>query len=136
MNETKAQSRSSAALRILQTILFLHALGVLAQSIFAGQFLSGIESPVVFHELNGWFILSLSILQVIFSVIVTRFRGAGMWFVMTSVLIFLGEGLQIGTGYGRFLGVHVPLGVLVFGTLIWQLDFVFRRRSIMGDVPA
>jgi len=136
MNESAAQSRPSIALKILQVVLFLHAFGVLAQSIFAGQFLSGIEAPVVFHELNAWFILALSILQVMFSLWVTRFRGPGIWFVMTSVLIFLAEGLQIGTGYGRFLGVHIPLGVLVFGTLIWQLDLVFRRRSLIGDVPA
>jgi hypothetical protein len=46
--------------------------------------------------------------------------------VMASALIFLAEGLQIGTGYGRFLTVHVPLAVLIFGGLAAQTVWVFR----------
>jgi hypothetical protein len=46
-----------------------------------------------------------------------------------SIFIFLGEGLQIGTGYGRFLNVHVPLGVIIFGGVSAQAVSVFLKSG-------
>jgi hypothetical protein len=122
-------------LAAFRTSLILHALGVLAQAIFAGEFLSGIDAPVVFHEWTAWFILGVSALQIILSVIFTRLGGP-LWIVIASVFVFIAEGLQTGTGYGRFLGVHIPLGVLVFGVLIWLLFWAFQKQVHPRDLPA
>jgi hypothetical protein len=119
----------------LRAILVLHALAVLTQAVLAGQFLSGIDRPVVIHEAIGWAIVSLSILQVTFAFLVTKMQRNSLWFVIVNFTVFLGESLQVVTGYGRFLGVHIPLGVIIFGTLVWQLDFVFRKRALSGDLP-
>ncbi len=127
-----AQSTYIGTLRV---ILVLHALAVLTQAVLAGQFLSGIDRPVVFHEAIGWVIVSLSILQVTFAFLVTKMQRNSLWFVVVNFTVFLGESLQVVTGYGRFLGVHIPLGVIIFGTLVWQLDFVFRKRALSGDLP-
>jgi hypothetical protein len=37
--------------------------------------------------------------------------------------------LQIGTGYGRFLNVHVPLGVLIVAAVSWQTLSVFLKPA-------
>jgi hypothetical protein len=43
------------------------------------------------------------------------------------VAIFLCEGLQVGTGSGRFLNVHIPLSVVIAGAVVGQLVWAFRR---------
>ena len=48
-----------------------------------------------------------------------------MWMLIASLFVFLAEALQVVTGYGRFLSVHVPLGVVIFGTLMVQTANVF-----------
>src|SRR5690348_8947748 len=119
------RNRCLAALR---AILLLHASGAMAQAVFAGQFLSGIDSPVVFHAWTGWFVLGLSLAQIAASVALNRFGGP-LWLVVSSIFLCLAESLQVGTGYGRFLGVHIPLGVLVFGAVVWQALWAFRKQG-------
>ena len=108
---------------------------MLTQSVLAGQFLSGIEEPVLFHEWTAWVILGLSLLQVIFAMVFLR-GGGPIWFVFASVFVLLAEALQTGTGYGRFLGVHIPLGVFIFGAVLWQLIWLFAARPSPADGQA
>jgi len=115
----------------LRIVLPLHALGVLVQAALAGQFLSGLEDPVVFHAWTAWAILVVSLAQVVLSV-AASFNGGPLWFMLTSVFVLLAEALQTGTGYGRFLGVHIPLGVVLFGVVLWQTIFVFRTAPASG----
>ena len=118
--------RSGAAQRpaalALKTIVALHALGVFAQAVLAGQFLSGVDSTVVFHEVNAFVVLGLCLAQIVFSFVVKRLP---IWFPVITVFVFLCEGLQMGTGYGRFLGVHIPLAILTFGLVLWQTMWSF-----------
>lgn len=119
-------------LTVLRTVLSLHALTVLAQAVLAGQFLSGLETPVVFHERMGWFIVGASAGQIILALWVAGLGGP-MWLWVTSIFIFIAEALQVGTGYGRFLGVHIPLGVFVFGALVWMILWSFQKQPAGGD---
>jgi hypothetical protein len=118
----------TSSLAGLRIILPLHALGVLAQAALAGQFLSGLDDSVVFHAWAAWAILVLSLAQLVLAV-AASFGGWPLWFMLTSVFVLLAEALQTGTGYGRFLGVHIPLGVVLFGVVLWQTIFVFRRPA-------
>ena len=125
-------SRRAATLAALRIVLALHALAVLAQAVLAGQFLSGIESPVLFHEWTAWFILVLSAIQIMLSLWLARIGGP-LWLWVASIFIFIAEALQVGTGYGRFLGVHIPLGVFVFGAVVWMMLWSLRRQPAGGD---
>jgi len=116
-------------LAILRLVLILHALAVLAQAVFAGEFLSGVDSPVKFHEFTGWVVLSLAAMQLAAAAALLRSNITSLWLVFGSVFVLLGEGLQIGTGYGRFLNVHIPLAVIVFGVVTWQTVSVFLKRG-------
>lgn len=107
----------------LRVILIFHALVVLMEAVFAGQFLSGVDSPVLFHERTAWVVVGLCVIQIVV-ILVTR---GPFWLVISSIFILLAEALQTGTGYGRFLGVHIPLGVLIFGGVTWQAVQVFRK---------
>jgi hypothetical protein len=132
----KGRSARTKYLSTLRVILALHVLALFTQAVLAGQFLSGVEQPVVFHEFTAWIILGLSCLQLIFAVLATGMRSKSLWFVIITVIIFLAEALQVATGYLRFLSVHIPLAVIIFGTLVWQLDYVFRKRALLEELSA
>ena len=112
---------------ILRVLLSLQALAVLTQAVFAGQFLSGVDAQVVFHERLGWVIFALSVAQIAVAAVLLRV-GAPLWLLVASIFIFIAEGLQVGTGYGRFLGVHIPLGVFVFGVVTWLMLWSLRPK--------
>jgi hypothetical protein len=112
-------------LTILKIVLLLHASGVLTQAVFAGQFLSGDDHAVAFHETVAYFVLGACLLQILFSI---ALKGAPLWFIISSVFAFLGEGLQVGTGYGRFLNVHIPLSILIMAGVMCQVMWSFGSR--------
>jgi hypothetical protein len=116
-------------LAILRFLLVCHSLALLAESVFAGQFLSGSDSSVKFHEINGQAIGVICVLQIIAVAALMRSRTASLWLLLGSVFLLLGEGLQIGTGYGRFLNVHIPLGVILFAVVTWQAISVFLKSK-------
>lgn len=98
-----------------------HLITVIAQAVFAGQFLAGSDSHVAFHERAGQLAAALGIVQVL--VVAGRRipKKSLLAFLVSSIAVVLAEALQIGTGYARFLAVHVPLGVLICATLAVQL---------------
>ena len=110
-------------------MLVCHVLTVFALSVFAGQFLSGSDSSVRFHELTGWIVLLISALQILLAAVLMRSDVTSPGLVFGSIFLFLGEGLQIGTGYGRFLNVHVPLGVLIFAAVSCQTISSFLKPT-------
>jgi hypothetical protein len=112
---------------MLRVVLTLHSLAVLTQAVFAGQFLSGVDAQVVFHEWTAWLVLGLAVVQVV-AAVVLLWAGAPLWLIVASIFVLIAEGLQVGTGYGRFLGVHIPLGVLVFGLVTWLMIWSYRKR--------
>lgn len=132
LQKSQPSSRWTATLTALRVLLSLHALAVLTQAALAGQFLSGAEGPVVFHVWTAWLIVALSAAQIVLSLQLLRLGGP-MWLAVASIFIFIAEGLQVGTGYGRFLGVHIPLAVFVFGAVIGMLLWVFRKQPAGGN---
>lgn len=109
----------------LKITLVLHALSVFAQAVLAGQFLSGVDAPVRLHELMAWVVLGISLVQLALSGILAKQSRCPLWIPIAGVVVFFAELFQTVTGYGRFLNVHVPLGVLIFGLLLVQLAAVF-----------
>ena len=117
---------------VLRLVLVCHVLTGFAQSVFAGQFLSGSDSPVVFHEVTGWVLLVICAIQIVLAAVLMRSGITSLSLVFSSIFVFLAEGLQIGTGYGRFLNVHVPLGVIIVAAVIWQTICAFLKPAPPG----
>ena len=82
-----------------------------------------------FHELTGWIVLAISLSQVMIAAWLIRTNSISLLMLFGSIFILLGEGLQIGTGYGRFLNVHVPLGVILFGSVAAQAVSAFSKSG-------
>jgi hypothetical protein len=82
----------------------------------------------VFHEVTGWIILAICAVQILLAAVLMRPGITSLALVFSSIFLFLSEGLQIGTGFGRFLNVHVPLGVIIVAAVSWQTILVFSNR--------
>jgi hypothetical protein len=115
-------------LAFLRVVLAAHAI-VLAQSVFAGEFLSGADGLVKFHEWAAWLVLGICAIQIGLAALTIRSGTASWWLLIGSVFVLLAEALQTGTGYGRFLDVHIPLGVIVFGVVLIQMILGFPKKD-------
>jgi hypothetical protein len=113
-------------LTILRIAVILHLLAAATQAVLAGQFLSGADHSVAIHEQAGWGVAGICVVQILIVVIFRAPRGRMLPFLLSTVLILLGEFLQVGTGYGRFLNVHVPLGALILSGITAQLVWILR----------
>jgi len=111
----------------LRYVLLVHTLCLFAQSALAGEFLSGTDAVVKVHEWAAWATVAICAVQIAAAGLALRNGGASLWLFAGTILVFLGEALQIGTGYGRFLRVHLPLGVALFAGVSWQLISQFRK---------
>lgn len=101
---------------------------VFLQAVLAGSFLSGIDASVRMHEIGGWVTFSVAVLQVVLLALPAA-RRFGIWLLVSSVGNAAGELLQLGTGYGRFMGVHIPLAVLIVSGLVWQVTWIVRKQT-------
>ena len=84
---------------------------------------------VKFHEWTAWVILVLCAVQIALTALALRSGSATWWLLIGGVLVIVAEILQAGTGYARYLRVHVPLGVIIFGAVLLQTISVFRRSE-------
>ena len=106
-------------------ILGIHAAIAFNQSILAGMYLSGNLDAMKLHGALG---SSLTVVIMVQSVAALLFLypGRGPWWPLAvTVPMFFVIGLQIGMGYARTLGLHVPLGVALIvvpvGMFVWSL---------------
>lgn len=117
------------AIRSLRVVLAAHSCALLAQPALAGEFLSGTDAIVKFHAWTAWAILGLCVAQIALVWASMRSGWASWWLLIGSIFVLLGEALQTGSGYLRFLRVHVPLGVILFGAVLVQTVAVYRARG-------
>src|SRR6478736_2017438 len=92
---------------LLRLAITAHLVAVLAQPILAGRYLTGDVDAITAHGAVGTSLAALDLL------------------VIAAAVAYLAVGLQIGMGYARQLGLHVPLGVgivtasVLFTAWVW-----------------
>ena len=100
------------------------ATGVLVQAALAGQFITARPGLLDLHRLLAEFI---PIVAVVLVVLTWRLRGSGLSgrrALQLSVVSLVAIVVQTGLGFaGRSsptaVAVHIPLGVALFGSLLW-----------------
>lgn len=110
---------------ILAVVLGIHAALAYTQSILAGAYLTGSLDAMEIHGLIGSGLVVVTMIQAV-ACLLFWFPGRGPWWpLLVSIALFFVEGLQIGMGYARTLGVHIPLGVALIMTItalfVWSL---------------
>lgn len=110
---------------ILVVVLGIHAALAYTQSILAGAYLSGSLDAMAVHGAIGSALTAFTMLQGV-ACLLFWFPGRGPWWpLLATVLLFFVEGLQVGMGYARTLGLHIPLGValimVITAMFVWSL---------------
>ena len=111
------------ATRVLAGIL---AALVLLQGALAGAHLTGQDGALAIHRELGTVVLSLlGLITAIVSAVAFR---RNRWALPVAVLAFFGIWAQISLGFLDRLGIHLPLGIALFGTYL-VLAICMRDRS-------
>ncbi|UYM07061.1 hypothetical protein [Solicola gregarius] len=128
--------RGQAAFRwILVVVLGVHAALAFGQSILAGMYLSGSLDAMEVHGAIGSSLVAVTMLQGVASLLFL-FPGGGPWWpLLAAVVLFFVEGLQIGMGYARTLGLHIPLGVAIIVVTIMMFVWSLRWKAKPPKAP-
>lgn len=137
MNEAEApespEPAGSNLLWLLRVLVALHVLVVFVQAVSAGTFLDGEVGAMRFHQMIGTTVITaVSLLQVVVAVICWRRGQQSAWFALASFGVFFAEMAQIGLGFTSRLGLHVPLGVAIFGAALVLLFASLRHFERSG----
>ena len=107
----------------------IHALAAFGQAVLAGRFLSGDYAMLGLHADNAS-LVGLSGFALLIAAILHWRRGGGPGRLPLACLaLSAAEVTQIVLGYGRVLGVHVPLGVAIIATATAVLVWAWRRAE-------
>lgn len=128
----KAPLRTRITWSFLVVVLGVHATLAVGQPIFAGALLSGNADAITFHETGGELIHLTCFAQVIVSVLFWRPGRGPIWPAVATVLLVVAEGAQIGLGEAHQLGIHVPLGVAIVGSVVALFVWSIRWRVRLG----
>jgi hypothetical protein len=104
-----------AALRLVASV---QPALLLLQAAIAGQFLGGNAAAVGLHWANADLIQLLGLVQVVLAIVVWTRRGPA-WPAAVSALLLVAIEVQFVMGFRQQVKVHVPLGVAIFGVMLW-----------------
>ncbi len=138
---TSVVRKPRATLWLLRVLLTVHVLAVLCQPLLAGLFLSGDVDAIAVHGTVGSSLAAVGLVLIAAALLYVLAGRGGLWILPVMVALFLVEGLQIGVGYSRDLGLHIPLGVLIVtGSILlaaWSwTPWAARPRRRRTSVPA
>jgi hypothetical protein len=123
---------TSGTVRALHVVLWLLAVLVFAQAVFAGLFLDGNAAWRQWHAVNGMLLIPLlALLAVVLAVLVWRSGGPG-WIALASLALLLAIILQNTMGQSGQVAVHVPLGVAILGLIGALLG---RTQNLAPSAP-
>ena len=122
--------KSLAALRLVAAI---HATAICLQPVLAGIYLNGSGAALRMHEPIGLGLTIAGLVQLLIAIIYWR-AGGRLVAPTVTLLITLGEGLQVAMGYSRQLALHIPLGIaLVAGAVAfacWTYSPAARTETL------
>jgi hypothetical protein len=133
--------RPRATLWLLRALLTVHVLAVLCQPLLAGLFLSGDVDAIAVHGTVGSSLAAAGLVLIAAAVLYVLAGRGSLWILPVMIGLFLIEGVQIGVGFSRNLGLHIPLGVLIVsGSILlaaWAwTPWAARPRGRRASVPA
>jgi hypothetical protein len=98
-----------------------------AQPVLAGRFLAGDFAMLALHRTNGSLVGSLTLAQLVATVLAVRYGGAPVRLVIAVALLGAGTALQLFLGFNHIIGLHIPLGVTLVALNGWLLCWAWTR---------
>jgi hypothetical protein len=111
----------------------LQAAMVLLQAVFAGGFLSGRAGLLKAHGVNAGLLWLVSAAMIV--VCFAEWRGGRTpgWVAAAAAVLWVALEVQIASGESGQMWIHVPLGMVIFGTAV---AIVIGTRMQGGSVEA
>lgn len=128
----KSPRRTRITWWFLVVILGIHAVLATGQPILAGALLSGNADAITLHEAGGEFMHLTCFAQLPIAVLFWRPGRGPLWPALVTALLIVAEGAQIGLGEAHRLGIHVPLGVGIVGSVIALFIWSIAWRARLG----
>lgn len=125
-------------IRVLAVIVLLQ---VLAQAALAGGFVTGDVGLLGWHTGNATLLALTSAALVPATILLVR-PGRGPWWpIVVSVALWSAVVFQIGLGFARLVGPHIPVGMSIMGLSAaftwWAFGYrPARDRSAPPTAPA
>ena len=117
------------SLKLFRWIVTVHCALILVQAGLAGRYLSGGFDAITVHSATAGSVMLVAVVQVVAAGWLWRAgRGPG-WPLGASLLVWFADVMQIGAGFSRNLGLHVPLGVALFGATAALAGWAWSARS-------
>ena len=118
------------SLRALRVVAGLHAVAICLQPILAGVYLNGSGAAMSLHEPLGLALVFTGLFQLL--VATTWWRSGGRPLApAVTLLIVLGEVVQVSMGYSRQLAIHIPLGIALVASTIAFAFWTARQRQAL-----
>lgn len=117
-----------ALVRVLAIVILLQ---VLLQAALAGGFISGHVGYLTAHSINGS-VLVLTVMALGVATVLLFRPGRGPWWpILLSAVLWWMVAIQVGIGFARLVGFHIPLGASILaltgGFVWWSLSYRPRR---------
>lgn len=124
-----------------RVVITAHAVAVFAQALLAGRFMSGDFEMLDVHFFNSQVTGGFGLAQLVLGFLYWRPGGGRIWPALVGLGITISEVFQIHAGLTRNIGLHVPLGVLIFAAsvlfTVWAWGSTFgARRAAKPSSPA
>ncbi len=122
--------KSLAALRL---VAVTHAIAICLQPVLAGIYLNGSGAALRIHEPIGLGVTIAGLVQLLIAIIYWRAGGRRLAPTVT-LLITVGEGIQVAMGYSRQLSLHIPLGIALVAAAVaftcWTYSPSARTKTL------
>ncbi|BEL06874.1 hypothetical protein Q0Z83_050650 [Actinoplanes sichuanensis] len=107
---------------LVRAFSIITLLQVLLQAALAGGFISGHVGYLTAHSVNGTLLPVTAMFLGLSTVLLFR-PGRGPWWpILLSVLLWWMIAIQVGVGFARLVGLHIPLGAAILaltGAFVW-----------------
>ncbi len=112
-------------IRILAVVVSLQ---VLTQAALAGGFVTGDVGLLSLHSANGTLLALTSAALLPATILLVR-PGRGPWWpIVVSCALWAAVVLQIGLGFAREVGLHIPVGMAIMGLAAAFTWWAFSHR--------
>ena len=126
MSETRPARRwPIIVIRVLAVVVLLQ---VLAQAALAGGFVTGDVGLLGWHTGNAALLVLTSAALVPATILLVR-PGRGPWWpIVVSVVLWAAVVFQLGLGFARLVGLHIPVGMSIMGLIAAFTWWAFGYR--------
>ncbi|MEV6494017.1 hypothetical protein AB0M20_36140 [Actinoplanes sp. NPDC051633] len=114
---------------LLRALAVLVLLQVFLQAVLAGGFITGKVTFLGLHSANGVFLVLSSMALPVAAVLLVR-PGRGPWWpIVFGVVLWLLIGVQVGIGFARLVGLHIPIGMAIMALSAGLTWWAFAYRT-------